>query len=556
MAKAFELGIVMAGAVSAGAYSAGVMDFLIEALDAYYEARTSPDWDGPRHDVRIPIMTGASAGGMTGAIAALHAFRDLQHVQAAAAPPPPQLNRLYSSWVKDIGLGRLLETADVAPPRRQNGVLSALCCDVLDEIVDNAFVIDGAMRKRDWIGREDDPVLRVRLTLTNTRGVPYSFALFGAEAAERFGMLNHADFYEFAVGDRDDLQRTLLQGATALDAAHFDTPDWSALKAAALATGAFPIGLKPRVINRPDTSFYRENGCVGYEGGPNEPAFVTLTPDAGFAETPYAFTSVDGGVIDNEPLELARRYLAGADLHNDQNGASANKAVVLIAPFPSLVKTPAADDNLKLVHVLKTLGSSLLQQARFKPDELHKAENDKVFSRFMISPTREHDPDNTLAAKLPIACGAMSGFSGFLHELFRRHDYLLGRRNAQAFLRWNFALPETNPLFEGVAINQERWRVKRADGRTGSIAAGADAALPDKTFAPRVDFGARPAGLSNHSLDRADAGAGGDRPRGLSHPRRGFARSRQATHRKARHGGDRNARRRRSRGLPVVDEFC
>ena len=59
----FELGLVMAGAISAGAYTAGVMDFLIEALDAYYAARDKPDWAGPRHDVRVPVLAGASAGG-------------------------------------------------------------------------------------------------------------------------------------------------------------------------------------------------------------------------------------------------------------------------------------------------------------------------------------------------------------------------------------------------------------------------------------------------------------------------------------------------------------
>ena len=51
----------------------------------------------------------------------------------------------------------------------------------------------------------------------------------------------------------------------------------------------------------------------------------------------------------------------------------------------------------------------------------------------MISPTREGaNPDE--AKRVPIACGVLGGFGGFLHESFRRHDYLLGRRNAQAFL--------------------------------------------------------------------------------------------------------------------------
>src|SRR5271157_1307284 len=74
--RTFEIGFVIAGAISAGAYTAGVIDFIFEALDAYEEAKTSRDWDGPTHDVRVPVMAGASAGGMTSAISALHAFRD------------------------------------------------------------------------------------------------------------------------------------------------------------------------------------------------------------------------------------------------------------------------------------------------------------------------------------------------------------------------------------------------------------------------------------------------------------------------------------------------
>ena len=37
--NAFEIGLVMAGAISAGAYTAGVIDFLIQALDEYEKAK-------------------------------------------------------------------------------------------------------------------------------------------------------------------------------------------------------------------------------------------------------------------------------------------------------------------------------------------------------------------------------------------------------------------------------------------------------------------------------------------------------------------------------------
>ena len=81
----FEIGLVMAGAVSAGAYTAGVMDYLIETLEAWEEAKkierdklkSDPNYQSsiPLHDIEIKVMTGASAGGMTTAIAAVELLR-------------------------------------------------------------------------------------------------------------------------------------------------------------------------------------------------------------------------------------------------------------------------------------------------------------------------------------------------------------------------------------------------------------------------------------------------------------------------------------------------
>src|SRR5207247_2081975 len=102
-----------------------VMDFIIEALDAYYEAKAKPEWTGPTHNVRIPVMAGASAGGMTASIAALHAFHDIEHIWPGKAVPPKSANRLYSSWVSDISIEGLLETSDLAAGRDKAGVKSA-----------------------------------------------------------------------------------------------------------------------------------------------------------------------------------------------------------------------------------------------------------------------------------------------------------------------------------------------------------------------------------------------------------------------------------------------
>jgi hypothetical protein len=477
--RVFELGIVMAGAISAGAYSAGVMDFLMEALDAYEDAKKRDGWDGPVHDVRIPVMAGASAGGMTAAISTLHVFHGLAHVWPGEPVPAKADNRLYSSWVTEISIEALLATTDLDGGRNKQGLKSALCCDVLDRIVTNAFTLNGAPRARNWIGRGEDHSLRVMLTLTNMRGVPYSFSLFGPHSTDKYGMLNHGDYLDFTVGVAPNPSNE----SHALDIQSTTGLGWDLFRTAALATGAFPGGLAPRIIDRSAADYQYQKG-VGYDDAATQ-CFAGICPDNAFPTAgSYRFVSVDGGTIDNEPLELARRYLSGGG-HNDQNGDLANRAVVLIAPFPNYRQPPPPDIDDKLVHILPLLGSALIEQARFKPDELEKAANDKIFSRFMISPIRPAG-GNPKAEKYPIACGALGGFSGFLHESFRRHDYLLGRRNAQAFLRWNFALPETNNLFIDFTARPDRWYVRNADGVTGSVNEEIEQALPRKKFAIAV----------------------------------------------------------------------
>lgn len=469
MARTFEIGLTMAGAVSAGAYTAGVMDFFVEALDAYTQAKKRPGWDGPTHDVRIPIMSGASAGGMTSSICALHFFRDVfDHVwpqDEARKVPQRRRNRLYSSWVEDIDIRRLLETGDIdrdpeAPVR------SLLCCDVIDRIVEDAFDLDGDIRAPEWVGRGGEQCVRVRLTVTNMRGVPYAFDIYGAADPRRYGMLNHADLLDFKIG----IDPKPEPGVYALDIRNTKTPDWDLFRTTAKATGAFPIGLSPRLITR-DASQYPYISRARFGDSVDPP--IVSTQDG----KPYEFVAIDGGTIDNEPLELTRRYLAGgANRVNINDGVGTTRAVILIAPFPNLLeaktedaKAPTGDDGeLSLAAIAGSLLSTLTEQARFKPDELRKAADQEYYTRYLISPAR--DDRRPMALKYPIACGALGGFSGFLHQSFRRHDYLLGRRNAQAFLRWHFVLPETADLFDEFTGDREKWIVREAGGEAKTVA--------------------------------------------------------------------------------------
>jgi hypothetical protein len=465
----FEIGFVLAGAISAGCYSAGVMDFIIEALDDYYAEKDTPGWDGPTHDVRVPVLAGASAGGMTAGMAALHMFKPLTHVWPGHPEPPKEENRLYSSWVTDISIARLLETDDLKG--NATGLPSALCCNVLDEILADAFDVAGASFHRPWIGRNNDETLNVILTLTNLRGVPYSFKLIGAGTNDAFGMLNHSDVGVFRLG------RPSTKGPF-LDVDSTKTTDWSFFKTAALATGAFPIGLKSRPIERSATD-YLTVGTVGAID-PATGRFVIIAPDQRFPlQGLFTFWAVDGGTIDNEPLEQARRFLTnGAPEKPD--GKVADRATVLVAPFPNYTEYKQDTTTGTVASVIPSLFTALINQARFKPEELANARDTTNFARFIISPERQK-ADGT-HPQYPIASGALGGFSGFLDASFRRHDYLLGRRNAQAFLRWNFGLPKSHAIFGGQEF-AEQWIVREAGEETGTLAPGEDRKLKPKEFA-------------------------------------------------------------------------
>jgi predicted acylesterase/phospholipase RssA len=84
--RTFEIGLAMVGAISAGAYSGGVFDFLLQALDEWEKAKANNIPDIPNHQVVIKVLSGASAGAITGAIA----FAGGLKPQKFDAPAPRQ----------------------------------------------------------------------------------------------------------------------------------------------------------------------------------------------------------------------------------------------------------------------------------------------------------------------------------------------------------------------------------------------------------------------------------------------------------------------------------
>jgi hypothetical protein len=455
----FHIGINMAGAVSAGAYTAGVLDFLTEALDQWYAARSAPGYAVPIHDVSIDTFSGASAGGMCAAIAAVMVQGDFKHINNPSDPALVNTsNRFYESWVNRIDIQPLLQTHDLSPGRP---VISLLDSTIIDQIADYAIApVPGVARP--YVSKS----LTLFLTLTNVRGVPFSLHGNAPGSAEE-EMAYYADRLQFETVSTID-QPTESSLAWPLPIGR-EGGAWDLLKGAAKATGAFPLFLAPRKLVR---------RAGEYTNSPWEP-LSTANPQPSAPgwklqdDAPFATLNVDGGVTDNDPFELAHDFLAihnplatvdpgTGDLMNPRDPDTANCAVLTVAPFPASAAYSDPydfDANSSVLSMFPKLFNVLVSQSRFSGETLRAVMSGESFSRFVLAPSDTENPNQSA-----LQCGTLGAFGGFIERGFRAHDYQLGRRNCQKFLRDTFRLSAANPI---IAAGLSRLN---ADTRVGAIA--------------------------------------------------------------------------------------
>ena len=103
-----------------------------------------------------------------------------------------------------------------------------------------------------------------------------------------------------------------------------------------------------------------------------------------------------------------------------------------------------------LIPAATKLVPALINQARFKPGELIEATDGNVYSRYLLSPSRREPGAErpTLLGAEAIASGAFGGFGGFFDRSFRAHDYMLGQRNGQSFLKRHFLISREHRLLK------------------------------------------------------------------------------------------------------------
>lgn len=444
----FEIGLVLAGAVSAGSYTAGVIDFLVEALDAWEQAKHRNE-DVPRHTVKLRVVAGASAGGITGALLAATCRAKVSH-------GPVDANPFYDTWVNGIDVKNLLSTDDLSSKpdvnTRRPKVRSLLNAESFKDVTDKAIDFgqhDEDKYEREWLAEG----FHLWLTLTNLSGVPYQLNFAGG-AGFGHDMYLHQDMIGFHVpGNMHTTATVRLPDCIHLSPDNSkNKPDWQTLGTSALATSAFPLAFPPQTICR-NTNDY-------------EYRFHTLEKDADVVhgrpwphgDRPtlrFEFDSVDGGVMNNEPFELARTALSGSIKRNPRDGHLANRAVIMIDPFTEPQETTETV-GLPLHKILKRLLGAFKNQARFKSADVALAQSDRVYSRFLVAPARRGLNGNRYRGDKALATGGLGGFLGLFHKDYRKHDFVLGRENCRDFLNDWFVLPypgtrddgKTNPIFD------------------------------------------------------------------------------------------------------------
>jgi hypothetical protein len=442
--RTFELALVLGGTVSAGAYTAGVLDFLIEALDSWSAARETGDPAAPPHHVNLRMITGSSGGGVNAAIAARALAYDFPHVSRAAPDPAKDTgNPFYEVWVKKLNLQQFLTTDDL----KSGAVASLLNGRPIDAAAAYLESFTGpAPKPRQWLAQP----LRLILTLTNLRGIAYRTD-FGQDGALAETFVNHADHARFAVvypGGALDSPRPdeLVLG---FDGAKLPQAiGWDSFGRFACGTSAFPLGFPPRPLTRPAAHYrYRIAVLPGPDGSrlvPLRPDWDTLVPP-GDSDVPpdYDFLAVDGGATNNEPIELARTALAGATGRNPRDAATADRAVLLVDPFAGVANL-GPDRDGGIVTSARGLVTGIIEQTRYDSRDILLASDPGVFSRFMITPRR--DPGKVGGDA--IASAGLGAFIGFACPAFMRHDFLLGRKNCQDYLRSELALARGHQIFQ------------------------------------------------------------------------------------------------------------
>ena len=324
-----KLAITVAGAVSLGSYEAGV---LYEVLDAIRQHNDNPATTDDERIV-IDVLTGASAGGMTAIILAQKLLYSANEFQG------PYDNPLYNTWVKRISLAGLQATQD-GEPALDSLFSSDLIEAISEETLKQRYATTPPAPAQPHIAVEGS--VSVGVALTNLNGVAYGYPVTPG------GKFTYIDY-------GDQLTRRVV--ASSCDTGDF----WEPLRQAAVACGAFPVAFRPQDVQRSAKTEADDYSGQNLEPWPHDPA---------------TFAYSDGGILQNQPLGMAKNLVDMIDLHMHQE----SRFYLFVSPH---AKDPAANDsfhaaNADYLHLFQRLLDVVMGQSGFQDWITAKGMNQRV----------------------------------------------------------------------------------------------------------------------------------------------------------------------------------
>jgi hypothetical protein len=225
----------------------------------------------------------------------------------------------------------LLAAVDKSLPAGDPAKLSLLSSNLIEKIAQNTLgQIDsaGLVPLNGGAHNVIDPArgIRLGLTLTNLNGVNYQYTMFGGDP------FCYTDF-------SDQMLRVFSVSDRSLDR-------WNEIREAAVACGAFPIAFRTKDLPR---------AVADYQ--PSD----TLVP---FPADPYTFTYTDGGVLQNQPLGMAKNLVDKNDQHIDND----NRFYLFVSPSPmeGRQKLDLHEADADMIQVAKRLFDVYTGQSTFR----------------------------------------------------------------------------------------------------------------------------------------------------------------------------------------------
>jgi hypothetical protein len=312
-----RLAITVAGAVSLGSYEAGV---LYEVLDALHQHNTNPA-TAEDDKIEIDVLTGASAGGMTAIILGQ------KLLFSADAFAGPYDNPLYHAWVQRIGLQGLQNTQP-DEPALHSLFSSDLIQQISYELIKARYQVPNPPPALPHVAAAQ--TIRLGVALTNLNGVDYGYPV---KPDGKFIYIRYGD------------QLTRTAAGAACDNADF----WEPLRQAAVACGAFPIAFRSQDLERSARLEPQD-----YPPGNLQP----------WTSDPQTFTYSDGGILQNQPLGIAKNMVDEIDGHDNQE----TRFYLFVSPN---AKDAEANDNFHernadYLHLVQRLVGVVIGQSEFQ----------------------------------------------------------------------------------------------------------------------------------------------------------------------------------------------